>query len=424
MRWWCSQASCCAHGGRTGRSARSCAARTCARPASFSLNLRGSPFCVSRACEHRVAGRLRSTRVLQLARPLPRRSARWPGPSARAASSQLLRAAPSRTSSSHRARAARRTPETARRTACTEASTTPCASASANSHALGQRRQQGLLRSGSGRARRPRLRSRPRAAGSRRHGRMEAAPDQRDGLAVVFQQLVVRGQAQLFQHRQRRVAQQGGEPAVEGADLHRPARCQQARVQAPAARAQLRASAGAAMPRAASACASTSARAVRKLVQPFVQALAHFAGGLLGEGDGQDLVRLGAGQQGAQDARDQHPGLAGAGAGLHRDAAARVAGDGVEALAARRARRCVRRRAAPGRCAADCEAHCPEVPAAQAARRAELADLAFAQRRQRLRPAPMRRQVVAGCPAPAGRAPRPRPCCSSVSVLPRSPTLT
>jgi hypothetical protein len=34
----------------------------------------------------------------------------------------------------------------------------------------------------------------------------------------------------------------------------------------------------------------------------------------------------------AQDARDQHPGLARAGAGLHRHVAARVAGDGVEAL--------------------------------------------------------------------------------------------
>jgi hypothetical protein len=71
-------------------------------------------------------------------------------------------------------------------------------------------------------------------------------------------------------------------------------------------------------------------RGLRKLLQPLLQALAHLARRLLGEGDGQDLMRLRAGQQRAQHARDQHPGLARAGAGLHRHAAPRVAGHGVE----------------------------------------------------------------------------------------------
>jgi len=70
-----------------------------------------------------------------------------------------------------------------------------------------------------------------------------------------------------------------------------------------------------------------------KRLQPFLQALAHFARGLLGEGDGQNLVRRGAIEQRAQHARDQHPGLARTRAGLDRHAARRVAGNGIEGLA-------------------------------------------------------------------------------------------
>ena len=77
-----------------------------------------------------------------------------------------------------------------------------------------------------------------------------------------------------------------------------------------------------------------------KGLEPFVQPLAHFAGGFLGEGDRQDLVRQdllpgcsrGPVKQRPHDARDQHPGLAGTGAGFHRHAAPRVAGDGVERI--------------------------------------------------------------------------------------------
>ncbi len=70
-----------------------------------------------------------------------------------------------------------------------------------------------------------------------------------------------------------------------------------------------------------------------ELAQPGIEALAHFAGRLAREGDREDLVRRGAIEQGAQDARDQHPGLARTSAGLDDDAARRVAGERIEHLA-------------------------------------------------------------------------------------------
>ena len=74
-------------------------------------------------------------------------------------------------------------------------------------------------------------------------------------------------------------------------------------------------------------------RCARPRIQPFIQALAHLARRLAGEGDGKDLAGLRAREQRPHDARDQHPGLARAGAGLHGHAAPRVAGHGVERLA-------------------------------------------------------------------------------------------
>ena len=51
-------------------------------------------------------------------------------------------------------------------------------------------------------------------------------------------------------------------------------------------------------------------------------ALAHLAGGLVGEGDGQHLAGKGAaGQQDMGEAGGQHAGLAGAGAGQHQQRA-------------------------------------------------------------------------------------------------------
>ena len=51
--------------------------------------------------------------------------------------------------------------------------------------------------------------------------RVKPPPDQRPRRCVVFQQLVIDGQAQALQHRHRRVAQQRRKPAVEGTNLHR-----------------------------------------------------------------------------------------------------------------------------------------------------------------------------------------------------------
>ena len=72
---------------------------------------------------------------------------------------------------------------------------------------------------------------------------------------------------------------------------------------------------------------------IGELAQPLRQALAHLARCLAREGDGENLLRLRAIEQRAQDTRHQHPRLARAGAGLDGDAAPRVAGDGVEGLA-------------------------------------------------------------------------------------------
>ena len=72
------------------------------------------------------------------------------------------------------------------------------------------------------------------------------------------------------------------------------------------------------------------ARSIRKLSQPLAQPFAHFAGGFAREGNGQDLLRLRAVEQCAQDARDQHPGLACTSAGFHHNAAQRVAGCAIK----------------------------------------------------------------------------------------------
>ena len=175
-------------------------------------------------------------------------------------------------------------------------------------------------------------------------GLVKTPPHQRPGLAVVFQQFVIDRQPQVLQHRHGRTAQQGGKPAVKGADLHRTAAGQQARVQALELRRQARDGGFVLQTRHAAdlqLVQQPGAVGMGELAQPFIEALAHLAGGALGEGDGQNLVRLqrtvGTGffsvfQQSAQHARDQHPGLARAGAGLDRHAAARVAGDGVKSV--------------------------------------------------------------------------------------------
>ena len=152
-----------------------------------------------------------------------------------------------------------------------------------------------------------------------------------------------------MQHGHRRTAQQRGKPAVKGANLHgAPARQHQA-VQASQLAAQLGAGLGAFLAGNAAHDEFLAQRFVvgaGEFFQPLVEALAHFASGFFGEGDGEDFMRAHqlAGravgvigrvrtvEQGAHDARDQHPGFARPSAGFNGDAATRVAGDGVKRL--------------------------------------------------------------------------------------------
>ena len=156
-------------------------------------------------------------------------------------------------------------------------------------------------------------------------------PDFGHGARIILQQFVLAGQALLFQHLQRCRAQQGGKPAVEGADLRAATVLQQLQVQPLQRRRMLLR-----LLRRHAAHPQLRLQLLRRLAgkigQPFVQALAHFGSGLLGKGDRQDLLRLGSFQQGTQDAADQHPGLAGTGTGLDHHMACRVAGHGVKSL--------------------------------------------------------------------------------------------
>ena len=169
-------------------------------------------------------------------------------------------------------------------------------------------------------------------------------PDQCPGLTVVFQQVVVDGQVQALQHRYRGAAQQGRKPAVKGANLHRPAGGQHGRIQALKLHGQTRRR-GLVVQAWHTAnlqfVQQLGAVCMGKFGEPFVEPLAHFASGTLGEGDGQNFLRLQAAigtgfldafEQGAHHARDQHPGLAGTRASLDRHAAARVAGNGVKGI--------------------------------------------------------------------------------------------
>jgi hypothetical protein len=72
---------------------------------------------------------------------------------------------------------------------------------------------------------------------------------------------------------------------------------------------------------------------MRKLSQPGMQTLAHFTGGFFGEGDGQDVLRLHAIQQGPNDPGHQHPGLASPRTRFNHHAALRVAGDLIKQAA-------------------------------------------------------------------------------------------
>ncbi|MNX27287.1 hypothetical protein D3C86_573720 [compost metagenome] len=123
------------------------------------------------------------------------------------------------------------------------------------------------------------------------HGLEERTPGVVARLGIVFEQFVVRRQPQLAQHGERRVAQQAREPRVEGAELHRAPAFEQAPVEPLQARhGRLR---GLRRHAAHHEFALRSGGIeFGEQREPLVEPLAHFAGCLLGEGDGQDLVRL------------------------------------------------------------------------------------------------------------------------------------
>ncbi len=74
--------------------------------------------------------------------------------------------------------------------------------------------------------------------------------------------------------------------------------------------------------------ASVARADVAGLLQVGAEAELHLAGGLLGEGDGDDAVEVGeAGAEDGDDAGDQHGGLAGAGGGLDEEGGAEVFAD-------------------------------------------------------------------------------------------------
>ena len=166
------------------------------------------------------------------------------------------------------------------------------------------------------------------------HGGVELAQDRRAVLIDVLDQRHVGLQAEPVQHLDRRRPHELRKPGVEGADLDRPAGLQKARLQSRQRRCQA----------LGFGCVETAfdqrrdplvVRGAwrRPLRDPLRQALAHLARRSPSEGDGQQPMRLGAVEQGAQHARHQHPRLARTGAGLDHDALPRVAGNGVERTA-------------------------------------------------------------------------------------------
>ena len=161
------------------------------------------------------------------------------------------------------------------------------------------------------------------------HAGMEAAPDLVDSQLVVFEQGVARGQPQGGEFAQRRARGNAGKPAVESAHLHRPPGYQQLPVQAAQA-GQIVRCGSRAQATLGQRLAQLRVIGSAEFFQPLQQARTHLASGFFGKGDGQNFVRLGAFQQGAQHARYQHPGLARPGAGLHHHVAARIAGHGVK----------------------------------------------------------------------------------------------
>ncbi len=161
------------------------------------------------------------------------------------------------------------------------------------------------------------------------HREQEAPPDVGQQLGVVLQQVHLGRQAELGQHVHRRGAHQAREPAVKGVDLHRAPTGQHAPIELLQGAGLLR---GLLWGQAAHHQFALALGVIGrgKVTQPLEEALAHLGRGLVGEGDGQNLLRLRPVEQRPQDPRHQHPRLAGPGAGLDDHAAARIAGHGIK----------------------------------------------------------------------------------------------
>ncbi len=159
----------------------------------------------------------------------------------------------------------------------------------------------------------------------------QAAPERRPGLAAQAARVFAQRGALRHARRQRRPAQQTAEPAVERVDRHARRRLQHPGIQPARHRDQPR--------RLAFIDGAGNQLAYRRRIvgagqlgEDVEQALTHLFGRLARERDGEDVRGRRARQQQPQHARDQQPGLAAAGAGLHHHRALRVAGRARESL--------------------------------------------------------------------------------------------
>ena len=289
MRCWCSQASCWACGGLQSRpgSPAPCAHGVDADQLVAEL-ARLALLRQQRASARRPVARRDG--LLQLAGPWPRTSARWQPPSAarRPAAASRRRRCPARPRGvvQHRQSAGNCSPK-----GRTDASTTPVVG-QRELHPVGQCCGQRLVRLEAPVRGHQRIEIGP-CAGVGRHAALKTPPDLGHGIGVVFQQVVGGGQAQRLQHaaaaqcaaaRQTSCGRCGSAP---GGPI-----CEQ-RTGANSV-AALRLFDGGIMgdsPDQAALCAALPACPAANSVSHSLQALAHLAGRLAGEGDRQNFMR-------------------------------------------------------------------------------------------------------------------------------------
>ena len=162
-----------------------------------------------------------------------------------------------------------------------------------------------------------------------RHAAVKTPPHLCYCAAVVFEQFILHRQSPVHQLAHRRIAHQRSKPAVESAYLYWPVGRQKKLVQATQTGKLLGADIGPQAP-VAQGLQQLRITGLAEFLDPCGQALAHLTSGFFGKSNGQQFMRLRTFEQCAQHARDQHPGLAGAGAGFNHHAAPRVAGYAVK----------------------------------------------------------------------------------------------